>query len=176
MYATGILFSCENSMSEIQRVSIDYNTPDEISKSLRLVYADSAKTKIELYAAYTEKVNGRQEITKLKDSLRVNFFDKKGKKVSTLFALYGEINDVKNMIYVKDSVRFYNFERKQMVETEALYWNRSDSSIYTEGQVIVKSPDGLAIGTGFKTKQDFSKYTILKPEGQILVKDSKNQN
>ncbi len=172
--ATGFLFSCENSMSEIRRVDIDYNTPDEISKELRLVYADSAKTKIELFAATAEKTNGKQEITKLKDSLRVNFYNKEGKKVSTLFALYGEINDVQNMVYVKDSVRFYNFEKKQLVETEALFWNRLDSTIYTEGQVIVKSPDGIALGTGFRTKQDFSKYTILKPEGQILVKDSKN--
>ena len=81
----GILFSCENSMSEIQRVSINYDTPDEISKNLRLVYYDSAKTKIELFATNTEKVNGRQEITRLKDSLRVNFYDKSGKKISTLF-------------------------------------------------------------------------------------------
>ena len=172
----GILFSCENSMSEIQRVSINYDTPDEISKNLRLVYYDSAKTKIELFATNTEKVNGRQEITLLKDSLRVNFYDKSGKKISTLFALYGEINDLKNMVYVKDSVRFYNFDKKQLLETETLYWNRSDSSIYTDGQVIVKSPDGLALGTGFKTKQDFVKYTILKPQGQILVKDSKKEN
>ncbi len=174
--ATGILFSCENSMTEIRRVDIDYNTPDEITKELRLIYADSAKAKIELFAATAEKTNGKEEITKLKDSLRVNFFNKEGKKVSTLFALYGEINDVENMVYIKDSVRFYNFEKKQLLETETLFWNRVDSTIYTEGQVIVKSPDGIAIGTGFRTKQDFSKYLILKPQGQILVKDSKNEN
>ncbi|MBM3456267.1 MAG: LPS export ABC transporter periplasmic protein LptC [Bacteroidetes bacterium] len=173
---TGILLSCENSMGEIQRVDIDHDTPDEVSKDLRLVYSDSARAKIELYAATAEKLNGKQEITKLKDSLRVNFFNKKGKKVSTLFALYGEINDEKNMVFVRDSVRFYNFEKKQLLETEALFWNRSDSTVYTENQVIVKSPDGIAIGTGFRTKQDFSKYTILKPEGQILVKDSENKN
>jgi len=163
-------------MGEIQRVDIDHDTPDEVSKDLRLVYSDSARAKIELYAATAEKLNGKQEITKLKDSLRVNFFNKKGKKVSTLFALYGEINDEKNMVFVRDSVRFYNFEKKQLLETEALFWNRSDSTVYTENQVIVKSPDGIAIGTGFRTKQDFSKYTILKPEGQILVKDSENKN
>jgi len=163
-------------MGEIQRVDIDHDTPDEVSKDLRLVYSDSARAKIELYAATAEKLNGKQEITKLKDSLRVNFFNKKGKKVSTLFALYGEINDEKNMVFVRDSVRFYNFEKKQLLETEALFWNRSDSTVYTENQVIVKSPDGIAIGTGFRTKQDFSKYTILKPEGQILVKDSENNN
>jgi len=176
LFTTGILFSCENSMDEIQRVDIGSNAPDEISKDLRLVYSDSAMAKIELFAATAEKLNGKQEITKLKDSLRVNFFNKKGKKVSTLFALYGEINDIQNIVYVKDSVRFYNFEKKQLLETEALFWNRTDSTIYTEGQVIVKSPDGTALGTGFRTKQDFSKYTILKPEGQILVKDSENKN
>lgn len=163
-------------MSEIRKVTIDYNTPDEISKDLRLVYTDSAKAKIELFAATAEKNGGKQEITKLKDSLRVNFFNKQGIKVSTLFALYGEINEVENMVFVKDSVRFYNYEKKQLLETEALYWNRSDSTIFTEGQVIVKSPDGIALGTGFRTKQDFSKYEVLKPQGEILVKESKKEN
>lgn len=163
-------------MSDIQKVNVDDKAPDEVSEGLHLIYSDSAKMKIELFARYTEKVNGKQEITKLKDSLRVNFFNNKGEKVSTLFAYYGEINDVQNMIFVKDSVRFFNFEKKRLLETEALYWNRSDSTIYTDGQVIVKSPEGIALGTGFKSKQDFSKYSILKPQGQILVKDSSKEN
>ena len=83
-------------------------------------------------------------------------------------ALYGEINYSNGTIIVRDSVRLFNFDKKQTLETEALYWNQKDSSIYSLSQVIVRSPKGIVIGKeGIKTKQDFSRYELLKPEGKI---------
>ena len=66
---------------------------------------------------------------------------------------------------VKDSVRLYNHKKKQTLETEALFWNQKDSSIYSRSSVIVRSPKGKVFGEGIKTKQDFSSYVLLKPVG-----------
>ena len=77
---------------------------------------------------------------------------------------------------VKDSVRLYNYKKKQTLETEVLYWNQKDSSIFTPAQVIVKSPDGTFLGEGIKTKQDFSRYEILKPRGKIKIEKKEEIN
>ncbi len=77
---------------------------------------------------------------------------------------------------VKDSVRLYNSKKKQTLETEVLYWNQKDSSIFTPAQVIVKGPDGTFLGEGIKTKQDFSRYEILKPRGKINIEKKEEIN
>jgi hypothetical protein len=89
-----------------------------------------------------------------------------------LSARYGEINFTQGKIFVRDSVRLYNFAKKQTLETEALYWNQKDSSIYSLSQVIIKSPKGIVLGDGIRTNSSFSKYVLLKPTGKVeLDKD-----
>ncbi len=172
IYLTGILFSCENDLETIQKITFDTNAPDESTKDLRIVISDSGYAKVEILAALAETFRGKQHITKVKDSLRVNFFNEKGKVVSTLFALNGEINFTNGTIIVKDSVRLYNFKNRQLLETEALFWNQKDSTIYSLSQIIVRSPKGIIIGKdGLKTTQEFDKYELLKPEGKIQIEE-----
>ncbi len=161
------LISCENDLETIKKITFDTKAPDESTKNLRVLFSDSGYAKVEIYAAIAETFRGKESISKVKDSLRVNFFSEKGEVVSTLSAKYGEINYTKGTILVKDSVRLFNFEKKQTLETEALFWNQKDSSIYSLSQVIIKSPKGIVLGDGIKTNQNFSKYELLKPSGKI---------
>jgi len=164
--------SCENDLETIQKITFDVKSPDESTKNLHIMISDSGYAKVEIIATLAETFRNKVYITKVKDSLRVNFFNAKGKVVSTLFALYGEINFTNGTIIVKDSVRLYNFQNKQMLETEALYWNQRDSTIYSLSQIIVRSPKGIVIGKdGIKTTQEFNKYELLKPEGKIQIEE-----
>ena len=138
-----------------------------------MIYAEDGYARVEIFAALAETFRGKEEITKIKDSLKVHFFNEKGEIVSKLTALYGEINNTKGTLMVKDSVRLYNFQKKQTLETEALFWNQKDSSIYTKSPVIIRSPKGRLIGKGIRTKQDFSSYVLLEPIGSWQL--DKNQ-
>ncbi len=171
-----LLFSCENDPTTIAKVTYNPKSPDETIYDLKMVYSDSGYARVEIMAAYAETMQKPEKITKLLDSLRVNFFSEKGEILSTLTALYGEINYAKGLLMVKDSVRLYNYKKKQTLETEVLYWNQKDSSIFTPAQVIVKEPDGVFYGEGLKTKQDFSRYEILKPRGKIKIKKEEEIN
>jgi LPS export ABC transporter protein LptC len=162
-----MLASCENDLEAIKKITFDAKSPDETTKNLSVIYSDSGYAKVQIYAALAETFRGKESITKVKDSLRVNFFSERGEVVSTLSARYGEINYTKGTILVKDSVRLYNFAKKQTLETESLFWNQKDSSIYSLSQVIIKSPKGIILGDGIRTNQSFSKYVLLKPSGRV---------
>ncbi len=164
----GILFSCVNDLESITKVTYDPKAPDEVAQNISVFYTDSGYAKIELKAKIAETYNRPEKITKLKDGLKVNFFSE-GKVVSTLSALYGEINFSKGVLFVRDSVQLYNYEKKQRLETEILYWNQKDSSIYSLSKVTVYSPKGVLFGDGIKTKQDFSTYEFLKPFGKFSI-------
>jgi LPS export ABC transporter protein LptC len=168
-----VLSACENDIAVVQRISYEADAPTESTKNLVLTYAEAGYARVEIHAALAETYRGKSQITKIKDSLRVYFFNEKGDIVSTLSALYGEINYNTGELMVKDSVRLYNHKKKQTLETEALFWNQKDSSIYSKSSVIVRSPKGKVFGEGIKTKQDFSSYVLLKPVGSWQI--DKNQ-
>jgi LPS export ABC transporter protein LptC len=162
-----ILTACVNDLETIEKVTFNPKSPDDVTKDLHIFFSDSGYAKIELSAALAETFSKPTSLTKFKDGLKVNFFDKKGKVASTLTALYGEINYSDGRMVVRDSVQLYNHAKKQRMLTENLHWNQRDSSIYTNSNVVVKSPQGIVYGQGIRTKQDFSSYVFLKPYGKI---------
>jgi LPS export ABC transporter protein LptC len=156
-----------NDLESIQKVTFDPKAPDEVTKNLHVFYTDSGYARVEVFAALAETYSKPESITKLKDGIKVNFFAGDGEIVSTLTALYGEINYTRGTMFVRDSVQLKNYEKKQRLETEALFWNQKDSSIYTTSNVVVRSPQGILFGEGISTKQDFSYYEFLKPSGKF---------
>jgi LPS export ABC transporter protein LptC len=162
-----VLTACVNDLETIEKVTFNPKSPDDVTKDLHIFFTDSGYAKVELSAALAETFSKPTSITKFKDGLKVNFFNKKGKIASTLTALYGEINYTNGSMVVRDSVQLYNHAKKQRMLTENLHWNQRDSSIYTNSNVVVKSPQGVVYGQGIRTKQDFSSYVFLKPYGKI---------
>lgn len=171
-----LLCACENNLNDVQRVSYNPKSPDETVVNFRMVYNDSGYARVEVKSAWAETFRNPKHLTKLKDSLRVNFYSVQGDIISTLSARYGEIDHDRNFFTVRDSVRLYNHKKKQTLKTEVLYWNQQDSSIYTSGQVMVNSPKGYFSGKGFRSKQDFSRYEILKPQGTVELDQNETFN
>jgi LPS export ABC transporter protein LptC len=167
------LMACENDVAVVQQISFEQDAPTETTKNLVLTYAEDGYARVEIHAALAETYRNNEQITQIKDSLKVYFFNEKGDIVSTLSALYGQINYSTGELMVKDSVCLYNYQKKQRLETEALYWNQKDSSIFTNAPVIIRAPKGRLIGKGIRTKQDFSSYVLLKPIGSWQL--DKNQ-
>lgn len=165
----GFLFSCVNDLESIEKVTYDPKAPNEVTKNLYVFYTDSGYARVEVFAALAETYSKPESLTKLKDGIKVNFFSADGEIVSTLTALYGEINNTRGTMFVRDSVQLINHQKKQRLETEALFWNQKDSAIYTTSSVVVRSPKGILFGEGIRTQQDFTEYEFLKPSGTFLM-------
>lgn len=173
-FMAGILFfACENNLDSIQKVTYDPNAPSEVTRDLTVLYNDSGYAKIRIYATLAETYRSPKHITKLKDGLKVEFFSDEGQITSQLTALYGEIDYETGMIVVRDSVGLLNIAKKQRLETEELFWNQRDSSVYTDKNVIIKSDDNSikGRGRGLMTNQNFSTYKILHPVGKFKTSD-----
>lgn len=161
------IFACENDLDTIKKVTYDPKSPENVTVDLELKYTDSGYAKVLVYAKLAETYTKPEHIMKLKDGLTVKFFNEKGEIVSILSALYGELNYTEGRMYVKDSVRLENLNSKERLETEELNWNQSDSLIYTDKAVIVKTPGGILFGDGIRTQQDFTFYEFIRPRGKI---------
>lgn len=163
----GILFSCSNDMDAIQRVSDNPKAPDEVMQKLDVYYTDSAQAQVRLQAEIAETYSKPKQVTKFKDGLQVDFFEGDNEITTTLTSLYGEMDNETGDIFVRDSVRLYNHSEKQLLETEELFYNKADSSVYTNKNVVVTSPSEVAYGKGIKTTRLFEKYEIREPHGKV---------
>lgn len=168
LLVTAIISSaCVNDIEEIKKITLNKNDPDDKTSNLFLTYTDSGYAKVRLYAPLAETFTRPEKVVKFREGIKVEFYDEDGNLESILTALYGEINEKEGDMIVRDSVQLYNTVKKQRMETEVLYWKKKDSTIYTDKMVTVRTPKALFFGQGVKTKQDFSFYEILKPQGKI---------
>lgn len=171
MFVAGILFSCVNDLDTIEKVTYDPNAPDEVTTDLEVFYNDSGAAQIRIYAKLAETFTKPERITKLKDGIKVDFFNSDGTIVSTLTALYGEVNFNTGKIFVQDSVQLRNHAKDQVLETEQLFWNQKDSTIYTYKNVVVRTPKDILYGRGIRSKHTFNedKFQFFEPYGEVDV-------
>lgn len=171
MFVAGILFSCVNDLDTIEKVTYDPNAPDEVTTDLEVFYNDSGAAQIRIYAKLAETFTKPERITKLKDGIKVDFFNSDGTIVSTLTALYGEVNFNTGKIFVQDSVQLRNHAKDQVLETEQLFWNQKDSTIYTYKNVVVRTPKDILYGRGIRSKHTFNedKFQFFEPYGEVYV-------
>ncbi|MCO5260983.1 MAG: LPS export ABC transporter periplasmic protein LptC [Crocinitomicaceae bacterium] len=156
--------ACTNDLNSIKKITYDPKSPNEVSINLNIYYADEGYAKVNIFAAHAETYNS-PHITYIKDSLKVDFYDDDGTITSSLTAKYGEVNHDTGQMFVRDSVKLVNYSDKRTMYTSVLYWNQTDSLIYTDQNVRLISPKGKAYGTSFKAKQDFTSYKITNPRG-----------
>lgn len=169
----GILFSCVNDLDTIQKITYDPKAPSETSTNLEVLYTDSGYARVKIFAKLAETYSTPEHVTKFKDGVEVDFFSEKGEIISKLTALYGEVNFNTGLITVRDSVILRNLKKKQTLETEQLFYNQKNDTIFTPKYVLCKREGKGVIGRGHgvKTTRYFNYFEILEPEGKVDFDD-----
>jgi len=172
---TGIFYSCENDLDKVKKVHVNPDSPDETSKNLHIVYTDSGLPQLEIFATIAETYSQPKSKTKFKDGLRVNFYTESGETGSVLTSLFGEIDNESGNIVVRDSVKLVNLADNRTLETEELFWNKGEDSIYTNKSVVITSSDMIISGMGAWTTPAFDTAQFYQPTATIYLNKDKNK-
>jgi LPS export ABC transporter protein LptC len=167
---TLLFFSCSNDLERIQEISIQNQAsfPVETVKECEIIYSDSAKVRVMLNATLMNRYNDEKPYVEFKDGLKVQFFDERGKKESELNADYAIIDEENDLMLAEKNVRVRNIEG-DILETEKLSWNQQAEEIFTEDFVKITTENEVIFGEGLVSNQNFSKYTIRKIKGTIII-------
>ena len=98
-------------------------------------------------------------------------FYEKGEMTSTLKANYAYFDSEKSKWKGTGDVELLNIDSEEKLNTEELFWEPNNGKVYTDKFVNIESGDEILTGTGLETTQDFSSYTILKPEGIFSIEE-----
>lgn len=166
---TGMLFSCSNSLEEVNEMVENNTNLGEISENVTLYFSDKGVTKIKLEAPILKKISvySDEQEENINTNLicpkgmLVTFYDSVGTEESQLFSKYGKLLSEDQYLLVRDSVVFTN-PKKEKLETELLHIFFNKDSITTDEVVKITTKDGIIMGEGLTSNTSFSKYQLHK--------------
>ena len=146
----------------------------ETENVVRLL-SDSARLHVRLTAPLAQLFeNGDQLYPK---SAAITFYDKSGTKVvNTIDAKWVKFDNAKQLYILRGAVRVANVPEQQTLNTEELFYNRSQQKIYTDSAMFVRvqTPAEVLTGYGLTANQDFSRYGIHRPTGTFTLNQAQS--
>jgi LPS export ABC transporter protein LptC len=166
LLSISILYSCGK--TDVKEL-VEYKGPLSEAEKVEMFYSENDQVKIKMMADLVyEFQNGNREFPK---GLYLEFYNEFGRLESTLKANEAFFFKEENKWRGRGNVEVKNVEKNEQLNTEELFWKPTDQKIFTESFVTIRQQGDVIYGVGLDAKQDLSEYTILKPTGEIEVKE-----
>lgn len=166
-----IAVSCDKKIETIRKSDIE-SLPSLTVKDFVTTYDDSARKQLvmtsPLMERYTERKNPYSEF---RLGIKVTFYDGHTAPVGTLSSKYALYHEDRKLWELKDSVIAIN-ERKEILETEMLYWDQNKELVYTDRFVKITSEDQIVMGTGLESDPRFISPKIRNVSAQFYIKEN----
>ena len=179
MAAAGLFYSCKNDIETINALSNELNLPNQSGKNFEVQYTDSGRLQVIFKAPLVERyLNDKDKgpYYEFRKGIEIQFFDKKETLESIVTARYGIYYEDKNLGIARDSVVCRNIKTGEQLNTEELYWNRENETIYSNVFTKITNEDGVYFGEkGFEADQNFDNYKLIGSSGTVRVRDEEIQ-
>lgn len=169
------LISCKNDIETINALSNEIDLPAQSGKNFEVQYTDSGKLKVIFKAPYVERYirnDDQGSYYDFKDGIEIQFYDYDETLESVVTARQGVFYEDNNLGIARDSVVARNVKTGEQLNTEELYWNRENETIYSNVFTKITNEDGVFFGEkGFQSDQNFDNYKLIGSSGTVRVRD-----
>lgn len=167
-----LLFAaCKSDMEMVQEVGEHNDRPFQVVLDAEYFFTDSAKLRNILRAGRLEQFANDSQYVQVSDGLQLEIFDRAEQHSATLTSDEGYYFESKSKMEAHGNVVFASADEDSLF-TELLIWQSDSGIVRSPVEVRIVRGDGLELeGKGLWAKDDFSRYTILKPKGDISLPD-----
>jgi LPS export ABC transporter protein LptC len=170
---SSILFSCENDMSTVLKLSSKDSIPDIAITNVNVKQTELGKLTLELTAPKMISYQKLEAFTEFPNGLRIVFFDSLMQPKSEITANYGISWDNKRTMEARGNVVVLNFQKHEQLNTESLLYDRNARKVSTNEFVKITTPDRLILGKGMESDELFDNWVIRDVSSTIYVEESK---
>jgi LPS export ABC transporter protein LptC len=89
---------------------------------------------------------------------------------ATVEADYAYYNEPAQRWTLRGNVKALNLQGEQF-ETPLLYWDQKEESVYSDSSIVIIREASIIQGIGFRSNQEMTQYTILRPTGVFPIKE-----
>jgi LPS export ABC transporter protein LptC len=164
------LFSCENNLREVQKISLSEFSPSGDADDFVLKYTDSGKIKAILVSPkMLDFATVQFPFTEFPKGIFLTLYDNKDKK-SFIKADFATSFKGSDLIDLRGNVKISN-ELGQNLTTEQLYFDQKNEWFYTEKPfVMIDEKAGTTAGIGIDFSKDFKIINYQNVTGSINQK------
>jgi LPS export ABC transporter protein LptC len=168
-----MLFSCENDMMTVIKLSSKDSIPDIAITSVHVKQSEMGKITLELTAPRMISFQKQEAYTEFPDGLKIIFYDSIMQPKSELTANYGISYESKRTMEARGNVIVRNFQKQEQLNTESLLYDRIAKKVSTTEFVKITTPDRIIMGKGMESDELFDNWAIKNVTGTIYVEEKK---
>lgn len=162
-----MVFSCENSLKDVQKFNQSSFVPTGEADSINLKYTDSGKIKSILKSPkMLDYSNIKNPFTEFPIGISVTMFDDNG-KTTTIVADYAISYKKTDIIDLQGNVVINSHDGKKL-ETSQLYFDQKNEWFFTEKEFkYTDEAGGYLQGPGVDFSKDFKIFNMQKSSGEV---------
>jgi LPS export ABC transporter protein LptC len=170
--AATMLFSCENDMMTVIKLSSKDSIPDISITNVHVKQSEMGRLTLELTAPKMISYQKLEAYTEFPDGLKIIFYDSVMQPKSELTANYGISWDSKRTMLARGNVVVRNFQKHEQLNTESLLYDRNARKVSTLEFVKITTPDRILIGKGMESDELFDNWVIRDVSSTIYVEEN----
>lgn len=160
-----VLFSCENSLTEIQEITQQDTLPVVTAFMIEYERTDSGYRQIILTGDLMERYGGDDPYSVFPEGFEITFYDTTGTPKSFIKANYGVNYEKGKLMHARNNVVVKNFETEEQLDTENLVWDQKKKLIYSGTFVKISTPDKVVYGDSLRAHESFKWREIYNMRG-----------
>lgn len=173
---TGIFFfSCTNDIKVIQEMGEEDTAPFQTVTDGVYTFTESGRLRNTVEAGRLAQFIQDTDYVHVEDGLVMDIYDRSEQLTGTLYAQRGYYFRSENRMEAWDDVVFTN-PKGDSLFTEHLIWLSDSNRIATEAPVRIVREGTEIRGKGLVANEDFSRYRILAPMGDIRLPEEAQQD
>lgn len=166
---------CSNDIEKVKLFSNKAIEPVESAHHIRVIYSDSAKTKLEIVAPELNRFQRPEHYVEMPAGFHAVFYGENLKVTSSLTAGYGIRHERDKTMEARKNVIVVN-QKGDTLNTEHLIWDEKTEKLHTNEFVKITTRDEVIFGNGFEANQDFTRYKIFNIKGTISINSKNNDS
>ncbi|HPF96913.1 MAG: LPS export ABC transporter periplasmic protein LptC [Mangrovimonas sp.] len=166
--AATVLFSCQNNLSEVQKIGLSENEPIGVAENFNLKYTDSGRMTANLISPKMLDFSNREfNFIEFPEGAHLDIYDEENKK-STVVADYAIVYNKTGIIDMQGNV-VLNTAEQDTLFAEQLFYDQEKEWLFTNKPVTFKTKQDLINGKGFDSNSKFTNAEVLEIDGSFTL-------
>lgn len=168
-----LLSGCENDIEKINLLNTSSEYPNVIGEDIEVLYSDSAKVKVHMYAKELKQYNNAEKpYSEFPQGIRIFFYDDSLEIESEIKANHAVYYSEDKLWHATGNVIVQNFKSGERLDSEELFWDEEKEQVYSNAYTRIVNENGTFHGQeGFRSNQSLTDYELIGSRAVINIKE-----
>ena len=168
-----LITACENDIEKINLINTSSDYPNIIGENIEVIYSDSAKVKVKMYAKELNQFNNAEKpYSEFPKGMKVQFYNDSLKIESDIQANYAIYYKKEKLWHATGNVIVQNLETGERLDSEELFWDEEKEEIYSNSYTRIIKENGTFYGkNGFQSDQTLTNYTLIGSHAVLNINE-----